>query len=397
MPSPLDEDDFNNPMCVMWAVLALHALHRYTPTEDTTSTIAIDYRALVNDTFELFVSRFYEGLWPGFSHYSAITRLQQYSRVHHNSTLRTNQFTIDPLFCCSLLVAFDDQVRIRPTHQGPWSNLGMETAIVDFMRERLDEFLKASLRMINRTPVDMRRTDSQIIFIKGSLTGPICTIIEHYIEGKLDMHVFNDYTLPANCGTDMLNVSHEALLRYVDNLVDALLDNTGIEQGTYIADNLEPALEVLYKGLADFFLPRSPLLTPLRDVLADLPNDDNDDDDDDDDADDSFDDETYGDYLNSDDDSIGGIDDAQNNDIDWFHAEFHDMLTGPANAMIGDVSIPFDYEFDGSPCGICGDEDVPMRELVHCGHDVCEECLVRQLKTDHQCRYKCAFCRGYLF
>ncbi|KAH7380218.1 hypothetical protein DE146DRAFT_637248 [Phaeosphaeria sp. MPI-PUGE-AT-0046c] len=88
---------------------------------------------------------------------------------------------------------------------------------------------------------------------------------------------------------------------------------------------------------------------------------------------------------------------AQYGDEDWYADQYmlhdaQDVLRGPQNVSVDQIAMPIGTMPD--PCLLCGDENVTMQQLAVCGHIICEVCLSTQLKTKHECRYKCAFCRA---
>jgi hypothetical protein len=94
----------------------------------------------------------------------------------------------------------------------------------------------------------------------------------------------------------------------------------------------------------------------------------------------------------------------QYEDDDWFTREldlvvdFQDVLLGPAQLTLDDVSTNTAVTLD-SFCGLCqnhGGEIASMRKIIVCGHECCEECLDKQIKAKHECRFRCSICRAEL-
>lgn len=97
---------------------------------------------------------------------------------------------------------------------------------------------------------------------------------------------------------------------------------------------------------------------------------------------------------------IANHDFAQYEDQDWYANEYElhdvqDVLLGPKSTTVNHVAMPI--ATTSEPCQLCGDEKVPMRQLVACNHILCEDCLDTQLKAEHASRYKCPFCRAEFF
>lgn len=91
---------------------------------------------------------------------------------------------------------------------------------------------------------------------------------------------------------------------------------------------------------------------------------------------------------------------AQYQDQDWYANKYElhnvqDVLLGPASTTVNHVAMPIGTTPE--PCQLCGDESVPMRQLVICNHVLCEDRLDTQLKAEHASRYKCPFCRAEFF
>jgi hypothetical protein len=370
LAGPITVHDFDDPTSVMWAVLALYALR-----SDVRSDFSYgpEYRDDVLDAFFYFASSFTPELKHRIEarHTEALDRIPRNFSLDGNNLPHTHYYDIDPQLCCHLLKYF-----VRRD----WNEDDMKTQLTDLMRDLLHDSMVTSLRSFNDEPQDDDTMDTVDNLLADTLAEEAYIIIKKYLSHRLDMLAFAGYVPPANSGRALKAGARVELLDWVYDTVYGFLRDNRYARG---ANGIETVLNKLYVELAEFFSPQSTLLDAdwdRIDMVAGAIR---------------YIDEEIEPY----DENIPIIEpgDTRYMDEDLELDDLEDVLMGPEHASIDDVSIAFEYEHDQSSCALCGDDDVPMRKLEGCGHELCEECLRTQLNTNHACRYKCAFCRNEFF
>jgi hypothetical protein len=350
---PLTVADFNDPTSVMWAVLAFYGLEQYGMYNHWYDD---DFVGHFENALRYFVSFYIPPCIPDECDVIAIQSISRNLEHDGENLPRTGGCNLDVQLFCRLVENFELRFSRNTSTVDD-----TKTRLTNLMRDLLHCSMETSLRSINQHQHDETVHPMSTLI---RLTTTICRVIEAYLMRRLNMAEFDGHTPHDNAARTLVVALHDPLQNWVHEKVHKFVEDTRLATGEEIVADIEIALNELYADVAEFFVARSPLLAEYWDGYID----------------------NYGDP------DIIIFDDAE--------MDFEDVLTGPEHADINDVSIAFEYveyEPGQSSCSLCGDEDVPMRMLWGCLHELCEECLRTQLNTNHACRYKCAFCRNEFF
>ncbi|CBX94086.1 hypothetical protein IAQ61_003957 [Plenodomus lingam] len=424
--------ELNNGLCCIWATLALARLDQ---AGDIAPGFGLQFRTTLHYLYERVGN--YSNLhhWDDVPLTNAHRELLKDSAMalvnHPSASQRQKQ---EFAYLWAIVDQFMEKLSLQTIHypSGPLGDYPFGTQLVVKLRnltgDIISQFLtEVDVQMDQLDEVGELQTVTTIRQEIGAYAAWIQTDLEDYIHKQTSLKVLGDNDPDGltgdsfislmrageeeNSSTSLLTCIRMALIKITDGVFS--VRRRDIRSREVILDSL---CWTFYRGVAEYFSFYSPLLNrhhevpsalidsvPLFDDRFPLPGslfggefyDGEFEDEDDMDVDDHDEDD-------QDDEDEDDQDDDDEDDEDGQFPEYepdeygNDILTGPENVQVTDVSQRCLFPRDQT-CAICGEAQNQIRTINICGHEVCANCLQQQLDSAYNSRYRCAFCRAEFF
>jgi hypothetical protein len=290
-------------------------------------------------------------------------------------------------YLIEVVLAFNDMVsQQRNTSFGnTYSAVSMSGAVAVTLAEVLGTIIGNMFGPLNIMAATHESSREAINSYAEERLDIICEAIEQFLREQADLKMPQNRDTDGSIGESFVRLARAPLRQHMERPFRSLLEDLGFQSG-HIVDrdsaDTQVRLVLFLRHAARFFSYASPLLSMF---FADR----------DEDSDDGY------DENEAPPEHIANHDFASYHDDDWHWNELNifsieDELRGPENVALDDVSVIASAPRDES-CVLCGGEHIEMRRIILCSHELCTDCLTKQLNTRHECRYKCAFCRRDFF
>jgi hypothetical protein len=398
--------NFNNPQCILWAVLALARLDEKIPSNEEALLLfehgtpwAYGVRRTLNAVVKTFCDERMEDTWSTAEtdHPLRIQRLTVHLKgfvakyQEHTGATSTPDREIEYLH--KVFQAFCLCIARRPDteYSEAFGALGMLMAVAikvatlcgRIIFDMFDTFNAFAAQKASQE-VAARYTEEQLDLI--------CAAIEHFVREHPDLNTVGDYDEDRSIGEAFVRLIRAPLHQRVQSLFKMLIVDLDF-RADRVVDEYDPMVKarvaVFHRQVARFFSYASPLFNAYFSVPDFVMMDEEDEGDGDEDREQDV------------PEHVADHDFSRYEEGDWHQDEgvlfdVQDVLTGPEHADLTDVSTAATTSAD-TACSLCGDAAVEMRKLNACGHELCATCLTGQLNVEHECRYKCAACRAEFF
>ncbi|KAF1839312.1 hypothetical protein BDW02DRAFT_575414 [Decorospora gaudefroyi] len=385
---------FNDPTCLMWAVLALARLDEMIPSDfealelfEQNAPWAHRLRNVLNDAITAFCDDKMDAIWPNV--YSE--RAEQIVRSLKHATWEYYHWhqtpNPDDERESSYLLEIFEAYHLHVRSQSPTAGEPSEMMILSKMKTVLGELLSDIFDAYNDAVYNEEHNRDGVPFVQEEGLEKLAAAVEQFVRDQTDLRSAANYDFPNSITDESFARLIRASLR--DNIRqqfgEALFDLCGAkyardqqndaESQALAAEQRDEFAAMVSCLVVPFFFYDSPLLEAY--FIPDI-----------DPGDSAFEQDEENDF-------------EQDQDSHWYAGQYElhetqDVLWGPEHAPLDEVSQSVTAPDDPS-CSVCGDETTEMRKLTVCGHELCATCLDTQLNIRHECRYKCALCRAKFF
>lgn len=273
---------------------------------------------------------------------------------------------------CMSLAGMSDHVHVFDVER-------IRVGVADLMRELLGSIVDRYLRALREVPIILIDAIDQMDEIGQKCIVEMLDAIKAYIVVKTDREFLGAQNLPNNFPDRVINAIANPLEDCVVNAYSDFLYDLGHGNGKFsehAGEHTAACMNTLFLDIGLAFSYQSNLIhwidEPEEDEEEPVPE------------------------------HVANHQFDQYHDDDWFRGQLQivdtqtDVLPGPQNVTVDEVSIPTALENE-TFCGLCGNPSYQIRELKACGHAMCANCLGSQVRAEHPCRYKCAYCRAEFF
>jgi hypothetical protein len=388
---------FDNPSAILWAVMALARLHEKLPTHNDALGLsqqgipsALRLRNALDEMITAFCDDRMEATWSTLSVEQAfplISELRDTGSDYYYYLLSDEYADHEFNYLFDVLWAFDHTIAKEEARDygDAYGALGTVCAVAIRLADVIGSIIKGMFRPLNALAATEGSSREAINDYAEEILDHMCVAVEQFIRDQADLKTTQNHDTDGSIGESFARITRVPLRQHIDVSFRLLLEDLGFRSGhTVDEDSTETKARValFLRQVARFFSYASPLLSEFF-----VPNDED---------------------LDGDDDGnepppehIANHDFANYDDTDWHWNEVYpfdgqDELRGPETVAPDDVSVIATVPKDKS-CALCGGEEIEMRRIKICSHELCAACLTKQLNAQHECRYKCAFCRGSLF
>ncbi|KAH7380330.1 hypothetical protein DE146DRAFT_761063 [Phaeosphaeria sp. MPI-PUGE-AT-0046c] len=386
----LSDVDFEQPTAIIWPILTLTALkmdlHRYDADFHPESWNAYSAALmLISGLFGLPRSTFNWGKVSADQREHLYQDLARASAAFHNAYETAQE---EKMFCKYILRWFEVfniqlNLDIHESRAGIFDYVfdvqSIRVAVSDLWRELAGDILQQHLRALREVPVVPIDAITQMNRIMVTCMGEMLDAIKVFIVVKVDREFLQDQRLPVDFPDRIFTSIKGPLICHMMGACFDLVCGLELGKGKFAVDDAmttAACTDIFFLKMSEAFSYQSRLIHHVGRAR------------------DEYEEEPVPDH-------VANHQFDQYHDGDWFARELdlvetQDVLRGPHRVAADQVSISMEYE-DEYPCELCGECSVQMREIKVCGHVVCKDCLCAQLKIEHECRYKCPYCRAEFF